>query len=159
MFGWGRGRIQRQGVATVELAIVLPILLALLFAIIEFGFLFKDQLIIQQAAREGARTAALGRTLSEIQARIMSAAATLNTSQLTYDVMFRTYNSGVWSAWTTLANQPDDSGTNNAPQGAQIRVRINYVHPFLTGPLFARLLGRPGESSMTLRAEMIMRRE
>ena len=154
--GHARGR---AGTATVEFALVLPLLMALLFGIIEFGFLFKDQLAIQQVAREGARTAAVGRTVAEVNDRIIASAATLTTAHLTFDTMYRTYDSGVWSAWTTLGNRLDDSGQNDAPQGAQIRVRTHYVHGFLTGSLFARLIGRPGATSLTLNAEMVMRRE
>jgi Flp pilus assembly protein TadG len=150
---------ERAGTATVEFALVLPLLMALLFGIIEFGFLFKDQLTLQQAAREGSRTAAVGRLCSEVNARIVASASTLTTASLTYDKMYRTYASGVWSAWTTLGDRTDTSGQNNAPQGAQIRVRAHYVHQFLTGSLFARLIGRPGATSLTLNAEMVMRRE
>jgi Flp pilus assembly protein TadG len=151
--------VRRRGAATVEFALVLPLLLGLLFGIIEFGLLFKDQLSIQQAAREGVRTAAVGRLRSEVNNRIVTAATTLTPANLTYDAMYRTYNSGVWSGWTTLGDRTDDSGQNDAPQGAQVRVRTHYVHRFATGALFARLIGRPGTSSITLHAEMVMRRE
>jgi Flp pilus assembly protein TadG len=154
-----RDASRRAGTATVEFALVLPLLLALLFGIIEFGFLFKDQLAIQQVAREGSRTAAVGRTRSEVNARIVGSAATLTTANLTSDVTYRTYASGTWSAWVTLGDRADDSGQNDAPQGAQVRVRTHYVHQFLTGPLFARLIGKPGATSLTLNAEMVMRRE
>lgn len=150
---------RRRGTASVEFALVLPLLLGLLFGIIEFGFLFKDQLSIQQCAREGARVAAVGRLNSEVNSRIVTTATTLTSANLTYDKMYRTYSGGTWSSWATLSDRTDGSGQNDAPTGAQIRVRTNYVHPFLTGSLFARLIGRPGATSMTLHAEMVMRRE
>lgn len=149
----------RSGTASVEFALVLPLLLGLLFGIIEFGLLFKDQLSLQQAAREGARTAAVGKLRAEINNRILTTATTMVTANLTYSVQFRTYDAGVWSAWTTLGDRYDGSGQNDAPQGAQIRVKTQYVHPFVTGSLFARLIGRPGAQSMTLYSEMVMRRE
>jgi Flp pilus assembly protein TadG len=158
MFRYPRAH-SRTGTATVEFALVLPLLMSLLFGIIEFGFLFKDQLTLQQTAREGTRTAAVGKLCSEINDRIVASASTLTTANLTYDKMYRTYASGAWSSWTTLGDRTDTSGQNNAPQGAQIRVRTHYVHQFLTGSLFARLIGRPGATSMTLNAEMVMRRE
>jgi Flp pilus assembly protein TadG len=51
---------RRQGLATVELAIVLPLLVLMLFGIMEMGLLFKDVLMLQQGVREAARSAALG---------------------------------------------------------------------------------------------------
>ncbi|MHB8996334.1 MAG: TadE/TadG family type IV pilus assembly protein [Armatimonadota bacterium] len=149
----------RRGAAAVEFALVLPLLLALLFGIIEFGLVFKDQLAILQAAREGSRIAAVGRPVAEIQSRITSSASTITLASLSYDIMSRTYNNGVWSAWVTLGDKTDGSGQNDAIQGAQIRVRCNYTHRLVTGPLFANLIGRPGASTMPLYSTMVMRRE
>ena len=49
----------RKGQAIVEMALVLPILLMLLFGIVEFGRIFNTYLIVSNASREGARLAAL----------------------------------------------------------------------------------------------------
>jgi Flp pilus assembly protein TadG len=46
-----------RGVAAVEAAIITPIFLLLVFGIIEFGLVFKDQLAITSAVRAGARIA------------------------------------------------------------------------------------------------------
>lgn len=152
-------RRSNRGVAAVEFALVLPLLLALLFGIIEFGFLFKDQLALLQAAREGARVAAVGRPVSEVNARIVGAAAGLTTANLTYSTSWRTYSNGAWSAWVAMGDKSDGSGTNDADQGAQVRVSCAYTHALMTGPLFANLIGRPGSSTMPLYATMVMRRE
>jgi hypothetical protein len=45
----------RKGVSVLEFAIILPLLLVILFGIIEFGFLMYNQQVITNAAREGAR--------------------------------------------------------------------------------------------------------
>lgn len=47
------------GASALEFALVAPILLALLFGMIEFGFAFQAQLAVTHAAREGARMAAV----------------------------------------------------------------------------------------------------
>ncbi len=44
-----------RGVALVEAAIITPLLLMLVFGIIEFGFLFKDSLTLANGSRAGAR--------------------------------------------------------------------------------------------------------
>ncbi len=50
-----RRRLDQRGAALVEAAIVMPLLLMLIFGMIEFGFLFKDSLTVANAARAGAR--------------------------------------------------------------------------------------------------------
>ena len=44
-----------RGVAAVEFAIVFPLMLLLMFGIIEFGTMMYDQIMVTNAAREGAR--------------------------------------------------------------------------------------------------------
>lgn len=48
-----------RGAAAVEFALILPILIALLFGIVEFGLAFNTHISLTQAAREGVRVAAL----------------------------------------------------------------------------------------------------
>jgi Flp pilus assembly protein TadG len=48
-----------RGAEAVEFAVIVPVLLALLTAFITFGFTFNAQVTITQAAREGARYAAI----------------------------------------------------------------------------------------------------
>ena len=48
---------RRRGAAMVEMALVLPLLIALLFGIIEYGWMFFRAAQVNQAARHGARTA------------------------------------------------------------------------------------------------------
>jgi len=52
---------RKNGQGLVELAIMLPILLILLFGLIEMGFGLRNYLIVVNAAREGGRFAARGR--------------------------------------------------------------------------------------------------
>jgi len=55
------GRSARdRGAAAVEFAIVFPLLLLIVFGIIDFGRLLNAQITLTQAARDGARLAAVG---------------------------------------------------------------------------------------------------
>jgi Flp pilus assembly protein TadG len=49
-----------RGAAAVELALLLPLLLVLIFGIIDFGRMLNAQISATEAAREAARSAALG---------------------------------------------------------------------------------------------------
>jgi len=53
-----------KGVAAVEFAICLPILILLLFGLIEFGLLFYNQQVITNASREGARAGIVAETVN-----------------------------------------------------------------------------------------------
>ena len=54
-----------RGQAAVEFALILPILMALLLGIIQFGIVFNNYVTITDAARAGARKAAVSRFLSD----------------------------------------------------------------------------------------------
>ncbi|GAA1735467.1 hypothetical protein GCM10009681_02340 [Luedemannella helvata] len=52
-------RRRDRGAAAVEFALVLPVLLILVFGIIDFGRMLNAKITLTQAAREGARAAAV----------------------------------------------------------------------------------------------------
>jgi Flp pilus assembly protein TadG len=57
----GLTRTRRDdGAAAVEMALVLPLLLFVVFGIIDFGRMLNAQITLTEAAREGARAVALG---------------------------------------------------------------------------------------------------
>ena len=61
MIGSIVGRVRRsdRGAVAVEFALLLPVLVLLVFGIIDFGRILNAQITVTQAAREGARLAAL----------------------------------------------------------------------------------------------------
>ena len=139
------------------MAFLAPLLTILLFGTLELGMMLKDVMVLNSAAREAARSAALGATTADIAARANAAAATINTATVTKQLDYRTYSSGTWSAWTTLTT----TGTTNvAPSGAQVRVILNYPHPLIAGRIFTSMLASNSTTNTTnLRATMIMMRE
>jgi Flp pilus assembly protein TadG len=58
-----------RGAAAVEFALLLPLLLLLIFGIVDFGRMLNAKILISEAAREGARAAALAGT-GQASARI-----------------------------------------------------------------------------------------
>ena len=76
-----------QGQTMTEFAMVLPLLVVLLFAIIQFGIIFNDYVTLTDAARAGARTGAVSRLSSNPSAacvnQVTGAASNLNQANLT----------------------------------------------------------------------------
>lgn len=68
----------------MEFVLVLPILLMLVFGIVEFGRAYNAKITLTAAAREGARVLALGGTTTQVQQRIKDSAPSLNQSLLTF---------------------------------------------------------------------------
>ncbi len=66
-----------RGAAAVELAIILPILLMLLFGIIEFGRWYNASITVTHAARESVRKLALRDTVDNAKLAGTEAAASL----------------------------------------------------------------------------------
>jgi Flp pilus assembly protein TadG len=69
-----------DGAAAVEMAIVLPLLMVLVFGIIDFGRMLNAQMTVTAAAREGARWEAIGGPAlagTSVATRVNTAAAGL----------------------------------------------------------------------------------
>ncbi|TWH46825.1 TadE-like protein [Sporomusa sp. KB1] len=70
---------QNRGQAMVETALILPVILLILFAIVEFGMVLNQYLVLTAAAREGARTAAVS---DDTAARVAVAEAVASISNV-----------------------------------------------------------------------------
>ena len=81
-----RARDER-GAAAVEFAIVASLFFMLVFGIIDFGFAFHSWNNAANAAREGARKAAVDSNVGDITQRVRDAAVTLDQSKLTVQVL------------------------------------------------------------------------
>ncbi len=77
---------RRQGQATVELALIIPVLLLLVLGIFELGRLLNALMTLQHAVREGARLGTLGATDGEITATIQARAVSLDPSRLAVQI-------------------------------------------------------------------------
>ncbi len=77
-----RLRREERGQALVEMALVLPLLLLLLFGVVEFSRVGHAYLTLSHAAREGARLGITGAEDTEIEQRIAAAGVSLNQDEL-----------------------------------------------------------------------------
>ena len=100
---------EETGQSLVEFALVLPMLLIVLFAIVDFGRLYQSSVTLTNASREGARLAATGCgraalcTNSEVTARVAATAPTLTpTTTVTYPGARRSGTSVVVQSQATI---------------------------------------------------------
>jgi len=70
------------GVAALEFALVVPVLLMVVFGIVAFGVGYNYQLQVTQAAREGARTLAVTGSTGSATAAAQAAAAGLDAGSM-----------------------------------------------------------------------------
>jgi len=129
---WPWGQTERRGAAVVEMAVVSPLLLAMMLGMIEFGYIFMVQQILTNGAREACRTATLpGITDAEVKARFDEAIAA--TGLEVTDDMF--------TITSATAGDPVVS----------VRVQIPYDDVTLLGvlpsSLFSGMFGGGGETS------------
>lgn len=75
----GRHR-QEGGVALVEFAMVLPLLLVLVFGIVDFGRAFQTWITLTNAAREGARLGTVSQDVQAVRQRCESTAGVSGVS-------------------------------------------------------------------------------
>jgi Flp pilus assembly protein TadG len=132
-----RGRKARdRGTAVVEFALVLPVLLLIVFGIIDFGRALNAQITLTEAAREGVRLAALGYSDAAIQARVAAAAPGL---------------SGVTA--TVTASCPPGAGP-----AADAEVDVSYSFSFITpiGAIVGFFGGSGPGGPMVLTAQGVM---
>jgi len=140
---------RRSGSTIVEFALVVPILLAILIGIMEFGWYVKNSLTLANATREGARAAAVGKTTSEIQSRITTFAAPLSVASPNGSILmqYSVDNGVIYLPWPG-----DISGRNGVFAGNLIKITVTSRHRSLTG-FFPFLNNRDLQVAVTMRRE------
>lgn len=88
-----------RGAVAVEFALVAPILVAIIIAIVEFSNAYNIQVSVTQASREAARTMAITKDATKATAAGKAGAPSINSSLLTFD-----YSAATCPAATPAAN-------------------------------------------------------
>jgi Flp pilus assembly protein TadG len=114
----GRRLRGERGASAVEFAMIVPLLLALVLGIAEFGHAFSVQGTLSSAAREGARAMALQNDQAAARAAVRTAAATVDPGITNAQIAI------------TPASCPLTGGTAAT---TFVTVTISYPKPFLTG--------------------------
>jgi len=111
-----------RGAAAVEFAIVATIFFMLVFGIIDFGFAFHSWNNAVNAAREGARLAAVDPNTTDITNRVRNSASGLDPAKMTIQLQC-SHNGGAF------ATCPAGSSW---VEGDIVRVTVNYQYHMLT---------------------------
>jgi len=75
-----------DGSAVVEFALLLPILFLVLLAAVQVGVLARDQLLLMQASRAGAREAAVSLSETTVREAVVGAAPALDPARLRVEI-------------------------------------------------------------------------
>ena len=130
-----------SGIAMLETAIVIPVVALLLFALIEFGLAFARYQVVTNAAREGARMAAVANPLT----------TTASVDSMVRNVLVQGGLNGYASTTqVTIGGWRGGVGTPDS-------VRVDYPYQFL---LLGPIIGwTTGQRTVTLTSQSIMRNE
>jgi len=117
----GRPRVpwrvrQEDGAAAIEFALVVPVLVLLLFGLIEFGMAFLQVQSIRAGVREGGRAAAVGAQVSTTQQRTVAGSV-----------------GAIPSGHTSLVQVQSSEGGRCTPQNIGSDVTVSYNTANLPG--------------------------
>ncbi len=130
-----------KGQALVEFALLVPIFLILLFAIVDFGMGFYSWITVTNSAREGARIGAVQASVEEIEIRVHDTAGLPNEDENLNVEVDKAYPEG----------QPGES----------VVVKVDYEYDLITplASLVAFLSGDIIGPTLTLSSTAEMRLE
>ena len=141
-----------KGAATVEFAVILPLLLMVVFGIIEFGLLIYNKAMITNASREAARAGVVFSTDP----------VSGNLDRLSASEMAAIVNNYCQSYLVTFSADPQPPQTTTTPANPQtmasgqlLTVSVSYHYDYLLMPAFlSDLLGGTDlVANTTMRAE------
>lgn len=120
---------REEGASAVEFAVLLPLLIMLVFGIVEFGIVFGQDLALSNGARQGARIGVAGpypgagsdpADCAEIFTSVRNGATTLGVAPADVDV--EVFVNGSSKCSTPSGVEP----CSGSPAGAQLRVQATF---------------------------------
>ncbi len=135
----------QTGASATEFAIILPLLVIIIFGIIEFGFILYDKALVTNASREGARAGIVARYT------IVGASSVYSPMTETgIQGIVRDYLGGTGNFLTSLGDATAPQETTTATwnpsfptmtgSGAYLTVTVTYPYTFLVLPNFVTAL-------------------
>lgn len=132
-----------DGQALVEFALILPIMILILFGIIEFGRVFSAQLLVTNGARDGARIAAVGATDLQVEAAAKTGTAYLDPAKVDIDI------------------KPEVAPDEKRNRGDYVTVEVSYPVTLYI-PIISDIIKTPSEENPPVRvvnSKLVMRVE
>jgi Flp pilus assembly protein TadG len=130
-------RLNERGAVAAEFALLLPVLLTILFGIIEFGMIMYGREVVTNASREGARAGIVQRVPPLTPGEI----TTVATNYLT--------GTGINAADVVIA-VPASGGVTGTP----VTVTATYSYPWLI-PYIPTMLGLPAPLPIAMSTTML----
>lgn len=138
-----RGRAER-GAAAVEFAIVVPLLLLILLALVDFGRMMFVQVSVNAASREGARASSVGQSPAQVDAIVQ--ASSPGTAEL----------SALDSAVTLQVTQePCSASASNELTSVTVQVPFSWFTPLGLLQSYDPANPGPGATQLSSKAEML----
>ena len=147
-----------KGASAVEFALLLPVLVLLIFGIVEGGLILYDQAVITNASREGARMGILFATTRPTEQQIQDYVE----SRLLEDPTKPHDNSAnPWQMISFSDANPDVIVPTGACAsfGSNLTVTVNYDYSFLVLSSVVGLFGDEWAKTLSLSATTTMRCE
>lgn len=122
-----------RGAAAVEFALIVPVLVMIVFGIVDFGFAINRDTLVNNAAREGARVGALDPDQTAITTAVRQALSSVEPVGTTPSAI----------TVTVTCLKPDNSACTNfatdAVSGGTVIVNVSLLHTWITpvGSMFS----------------------
>lgn len=128
-----------RGAAAVEFALIAPVLIVMIFGMVDMGMAINAQAIVGNAAREGARAASFnGANVTATTNVVTSASSSLIGTAPTVSITCQAVGTT-----TTIA-------CSSAAAGDSVLVAVSYTYKWLT----PGVLGLPGQSTIFATSQM-----
>lgn len=115
-----------RGASAVEFALLAPILFMLVFGIIQLGMAYHRQQGLEAASREGARTASIGATQTDVTQRVRDAQSLFQSADVLVDYSYSTNNG---TSYTSIAASGSNRPCATAGIGHLVKVEAKVPPP------------------------------
>ena len=142
--GGRRRERDQRGAVVVEFALIVPLLLLIVFGVLDFGYMLNRTTIVSNASRDGARTASLDGSYADICTTVKSelagsgiavpAACTATTGNTIIKIDCKMVDGTACNVASATTYDP------LAESGATAIVTITYTYTWIT-PLIGQLFG------------------